>query len=249
MAASSTNITERFYPEAAVGGVSRVDGQVEFYTRIAALIKPTDRVLDYGAGRGAPIIEDRSPYRRWLKTRKGRVAHVEGCDIDPVVLENPYLDHALVFDPAKPLPYADASFDLIYSNWVFEHVDDPVTVARELMRVLKPGGHLCAATPNKWGYVAIAARLAGNGRHVPLLKRIQPDRLGFDVFPTRYRLNTPAAIRKAFAGIGDATVYGMSSEPAYHFNSGPIFWAFKLIHKLVPDRFATALLIFVRKHG
>jgi len=248
MARTERPIKEHFYPETAFGGFSRVDGSVEFYTRIAALIRPTDRVLDYGAGRGAQISTASSGYARWLKTLKGRVAHVEGCDVDPVVLDNPYLDHAEVFDPAKPLPYPDNSFDLIYSNWVFEHVDDPEQVSRELLRVVKPGGYICAVTPNKWGYISLAARLAGNGRHVPLLKRIQPDRFDIDVFPTCYRLNTPAAIRKYFGRDAEVVVYGMSSEPSYYFNNKLVFAIFNAIHKITPGRFHTALFVFIRKH-
>src|SRR5690606_27497217 len=115
-----------------------------------------------------------------LKILKGRVAHLEGCDIDPEVLTNPYLDAAKVFDPEEPLPYEDASFDLVYSNWVFEHIEKPEIAARELLRVVKPGGYICALTPNRWGYISIASRLAGNRHHVPLLRRIQPDRKEFD---------------------------------------------------------------------
>ena len=43
---------KRLYPEAAVGGYSRTDGQIEFYTRINALVDEKSRVLDFGAGRG-----------------------------------------------------------------------------------------------------------------------------------------------------------------------------------------------------
>src|SRR5690242_4687443 len=105
---------DRKYPEKRFGGFSRESLSAQFYGRIAALLKPTDRVLDYGANRGAQIDRETTPYLRSLKTFKGRVAHVEGCDIDPVVLENPYLNSAKLFDPAKPLPYEDESFDLIH---------------------------------------------------------------------------------------------------------------------------------------
>lgn len=246
--AASSDIVQRFYPEQATGGFTRVSGSIEFYTRIASLIRPTDRVLDYGAGRGAQIDTDKTEYGRYLKTLKGRVAHVEGCDVDDAVFKNPYIDHAEVIDPAKPLPYADASFDLIFSSWVFEHVADPDMVSRELLRVLKPGGYICAVTPNKHGYISLAARLAGNARHVKFLQRIQPDRLDFDVFPTHYRLNTPAALNRYFGAAADVTVYGMSSEPSYYFNSAFLFRLFKLVHKLTPDNLHTALFIFIRKH-
>jgi SAM-dependent methyltransferase len=243
----SSELIERYYPESRIGGFSRVNGSLEFYARINALIKPTDRILDYGAGRGAQIDTEQVPYIRALKTFKGRVAHVEGCDIDPAVLSNPFVDSAKLFDPDKPLPYEDESFDLIYCSWVLEHIDDPTRVAGELMRILKPGGHICALTPNKLGYISLAARLAGNVNHVRFLKRIQPDRLDHDVFPTRYKLNTPAAIRKYFKAASTVVAYSSSMEPAYHFNNRAVFGLLKLIHRLTPGPLHTALLVFIEK--
>jgi SAM-dependent methyltransferase len=38
------------------------------------------------------------------------------------------------------LPYADNTFDVIFSDQVFEHVKDQVTIFRELHRITKPGG-------------------------------------------------------------------------------------------------------------
>ncbi|MEO1169873.1 MAG: class I SAM-dependent methyltransferase [Pseudomonadota bacterium] len=40
----------------------------------------------------------------------------------------------------KNLPYDTGIFDLVYSHQVFEHVEDPHAVIREIRRVLKPGG-------------------------------------------------------------------------------------------------------------
>ncbi len=246
---ASADLRPRFSPESRFGGFSEVDAMIEFYGRISALVEPTNRVLDYGAGRGAQIAEDALPYRRALKTLKGRVAHVEGCDIDPEVLTNPYLDGAKVFDPEKSLPYDDGSFDLVYSNWVFEHVANPDIVARELLRVVKPGGYICALTPNKWGYIAIAARLAGNRNHVSLLRRVQPNRKEFDVFPTLYRLNTPGMVKRYFRDAADVVVYAVSGDPAYHFQKPAIYKLFQWIHALTPKRLQPLLLIFVRKRA
>lgn len=222
---------------------------VEFYSRIAALARPTDRVLDYGAGRGAQITEDRLAYRRSLKILKGRVAHLEGCDVDAEVLSNPYLDAAKVFDPEQPLPYEDGSFDLVYSNWVFEHIEKPELAARELLRVVKPGGYICAITPNKWGYIAMASRLVGNRRHVELLRRIQPDRKEFDVFPTHYRLNTPAAVKRHFGQGADVVTYSVAGDPAYHFHKSTIYRLFQWAHALTPSTLQPLLLIFIQKHA
>jgi SAM-dependent methyltransferase len=45
------------------------------------------------------------------------------------------------------LPFRDDRFDLIYALDVLEHVEDEGQFARELMRVLKPGGRLILTTP------------------------------------------------------------------------------------------------------
>jgi SAM-dependent methyltransferase len=45
------------------------------------------------------------------------------------------------------LPFKEGSFDAVLSLHVLEHVADPFLCARELYRVLKPGGTLFAVTP------------------------------------------------------------------------------------------------------
>src|SRR6476619_4882749 len=100
---NTEGLVRRFYPESNVAGFSHVDGTVVFFTQIAAVLRPTDYVLDFGAGRGEPIIDDKVDYRRYLSNLKGRCAHLEGCDIDKVVLDNPFLDHAEVICPEAQL--------------------------------------------------------------------------------------------------------------------------------------------------
>jgi len=48
----------------------------------------------------------------------------------------------------EKLPFADRSFDIVYSANVLEHTNDPVAVLRESLRVLKPGGILHFEIPN-----------------------------------------------------------------------------------------------------
>lgn len=43
---------------------------------------------------------------------------------------------------ALALPFPDATFDLVLSQAVIEHVTDPQGYADEIVRVLRPGGHV-----------------------------------------------------------------------------------------------------------
>lgn len=45
-----------------------------------------------------------------------------------------------LFADAQHLPFADASFDLIYCNDSFHHYPEPAAVLQEIARVLRPGG-------------------------------------------------------------------------------------------------------------
>ncbi|MCC6905493.1 MAG: class I SAM-dependent methyltransferase [Anaerolineae bacterium] len=51
---------------------------------------------------------------------------------------------------AEALPYPDASFDLVISNEVIEHVQDDNAAVCEMVRVLAPGGRLLVFCPNRW---------------------------------------------------------------------------------------------------
>lgn len=48
-----------------------------------------------------------------------------------------------------PLPFADATFDVVVSNQVIEHVHDPAAYLKECDRVLRPGGVLFVVTPDR----------------------------------------------------------------------------------------------------
>jgi phosphoethanolamine N-methyltransferase len=47
-----------------------------------------------------------------------------------------------VIEPEKPLPFPDASFDVVFTKDAWLHVLDKPALLREVHRVLKPGGRL-----------------------------------------------------------------------------------------------------------
>ena len=72
--------------------------------------------------------------------RPERMAHVVNVEI----VDYPSTD---VLAVGEALPFADNSFDAVLTLAVLEHVRDPFACAREIMRVLKPGGEVLADVP------------------------------------------------------------------------------------------------------
>jgi SAM-dependent methyltransferase len=238
---------DRIHPERGVAGFTKSDGTVLFYNFVKAAICRVDarRVLDFGAGRGGPF---HTPirWRRELRDLRQFGAEVWAADVDPVVATHPASHHQVVLEIGKPLPFDDEFFDVIVSDFTFEHIDDPDQVAPELLRVLKPGGFICARTANRHGYIKLAASLVPNRLHVKALGRIQPHRDEKDVFPTVYKMNTVSQIRTLFPGC-ELHWYRDSADPAYFFNSGLLYRLFRFVHWVLPERFATIICFFIRK--
>jgi len=94
------------------------------------------RVLEVGVGMGADYLE-------WLKAG----AQATGVDFSASSIEiaQRRCEHAgfqsdLLVADAEHLPFADTSFDVVYSYGVMHHSPDTAQCLREAWRVLKPGG-------------------------------------------------------------------------------------------------------------
>lgn len=61
-------------------------------------------------------------------------------------------DKTIVCDITKKIPLRSNSVNFIYSNNCFEHVNAPWLAARELVRILKPGGYIFVSVPWAWRY-------------------------------------------------------------------------------------------------
>ena len=60
----------------------------------------------------------------------------------------------------KTLPFPDGEFDLVFSQGVLEHFEDPMPGVREQARVLKPGGTLLVDVPQKYNWYTVMKRRA-----------------------------------------------------------------------------------------
>ncbi|MFZ0678537.1 class I SAM-dependent methyltransferase [Candidatus Binatus sp.] len=107
-----------------------------------AEVKAGFRVLDIGCGTGSMAINIK---------RMHPEAEVVGIDPDPDALalsmrKAKRTGLSIEFDRgfADHMPYADASFDRVFSSFMFHHLaaDEKTATLGEIRRVLKPGGSL-----------------------------------------------------------------------------------------------------------
>ncbi len=103
------------------------------------------RVLDIGCGTGGPDVH---------LMREHNAGSVTGIDVEALLIkrcrrlaEKHGLGARLQFDwvDPGPLPYDDASFDVVFSKDAIIHISDKAALARELYRVLAPGGRFVAS--------------------------------------------------------------------------------------------------------
>lgn len=243
----TTATADLVYPERRFGGFTRIDGTVQFCTRVQAMLQPGDVVLDVGCGRGRRQ-DDPCLFRRQLQDLRGSQRRVIGIDVDPLASRNPYLSEFRQIDQVDHWPVADESVDFIYCDYVLEHVEHPASFFSEVQRSLRPDGQLALRTPNALSYIALISRLIPNRFHARVLAAAQTDRAAEDVFPTVYRCNTIPRIRRTLHANGlDGIVQTVESEPCYLDFSDLAFRIGSVAHRWLPAWFRTTLLVFARK--
>ena len=115
---------------------------------------PNTRLLDLGCDDGArtvtfaAAIGTSNVHGVEVVSARAELASRRGVDVH-------------VGDLADRLPYADASFDVVCSNQVIEHLADTDGFLGEVTRVLAPGGYAVTSTENLASWHNIAALLAG----------------------------------------------------------------------------------------
>jgi SAM-dependent methyltransferase len=118
----------------------------------AAGIARGENVLDVGCGTGV--------LAREAAARVGPEGSVTGLDLNETMLAVAH-EHAPGIawrqgDVAR-LPFDDASFDVVASQFMLMFVPNHVGALKEMWRVVKPGGRLCIAVwKDSTGYAALA---------------------------------------------------------------------------------------------
>ena len=134
------------YPEA----VSDVEGRRQKARKILAVLRDACEgeladleLLDVGCSNGTITAVLAEHFDRTV-----------GLDVDSVAVQEAREKHgtdSLSFEVAdgQKIPFADASFDVVLCNHVYEHVADPDVLMSEIARVLRPGGKCYFAAGNR----------------------------------------------------------------------------------------------------
>lgn len=115
-------------------------------------ISQASNILDIGCGTGDTL--------RYIKEYINPDAKLYGIDID----KNTYLPDFVEFKSCNiehsSLPYEDNTFDIVISNFVLEHLQNPQKLFEESFRILKKGGYFYCSTdyytslfcPDYWNF-------------------------------------------------------------------------------------------------
>jgi SAM-dependent methyltransferase len=216
-----SRLDARFYP-----GVENYWDDRAFRAFVLERLSHDAVLLDLGAGAG--ILPEMN--------FRGHAARICGVDPDPRVAGNLYLDEGKV-GQGESIPYPDATFDIVISDNVLEHLTQPEIVFAEVLRVLKPGGRFLFKTPNWTHYMPIIAWATPHGFH-RWFNRLR-GRAVVDTFPTVYRANTPATVKARGGNVGfeAGTFELLESRPEYLRITVPSYLAGIAYERLV-NRFS-----------
>lgn len=103
------------------------------------------RVLDYGCGAGEIVLS----LRQYGIDSYGCDVFYEGGDRSGRIAPHLYERGVIRRMDPDAIPFEDASFDLVVSNQVLEHVGSLEVSLAEIARVLKPGGKVLSLFPHQ----------------------------------------------------------------------------------------------------
>lgn len=186
-------------------------------------LAPDTLLLDAGCGQAGIVARARGE------------AHAVGIDITFDGYREAVDLADLVCGNLEALPFAERSFTLIASSWVFEHLADPRRAFAEFARILQPGGVLVFLTPNAHNYVTLANRYAPARLQKAVVWRLYR-RAEVFTFRTYYRANTRRTLDRLLGAAGfRCEVFRHIGDPTYTAFNEPLY-RLGVLHERLTDR-------------
>jgi SAM-dependent methyltransferase len=229
------------------GDYARVGNTILFIAELlceSVDVRAGQQVLDVATGNGNAAL-----------AAARRFCEVTGIDYAPTLLadgrkraEAEGLPVAFREGDAEALPFPDASFDVVLSTVGAMFAPDQAAVARELLRVCRPGGKIGMANWTPEGFIGALFRTTG--QHVP-----PPAGL-----PSVMRWGDEAAVRDLFGdGVSDLRMerricVQRFPSPAFYVDFfrrhyGPTLKAFEALDAAGQERLAADLAALLRANN
>ena len=203
-------------------------------------------VSAHAAARGPLEILEAGCGAKWALQLKDVSYRLIGIDLDMAALELRQVDVAdldgvVCADLTQP-PFAAASFDVVYSAYVLEHVVGVMRMLENIDRVTRPGGLVVMRFPDRDSVFGQVARLTPHRTHVWyyrwVLRRPHAGLPGRHPFPTVYEKDMRReAIQRFFSDRGYTLVGERRCRPFSEQDT--LFWnairlALRLVGRAVP---------------
>ena len=220
-------IFDRTYPDFK-------DAGTRYHEWIQEAIQPHSRLLDIGCGRMSLADEAIRQARQSV-----------GIDLVHSDLVHNETVHYKALANADTLPFPTSSFDILTSQWVVEHFENPQKSFREMARVLVSGGEFIFLTTNANNYIPLVSRLIPDTLQKTLIHRLLKRPI-HESFPTFFRANTKKQIAK-LAQQTEFTIEAIDyvANPFYFAFNVPLFRGAMLFEKITDWRRLNSLKLYL----
>lgn len=197
------------------------------------------RILDAGCGVGMYTLQ----FQRFTP-------HVVGIELDlAAAAQAGERLSQVVLAPAEALPFDDASFDVVFSHEVIEHVQDDRAAVREMVRVTAPRGRIALFCPNRlYPFETHGHYWRGHYRfgNTPLINYL-PNSIRNRLAP-HVRAYTSRGVRRLFAGLPVRVIHHSVIYPGFDNIVGGRKVAGRILRRVIYALEQTPLQVFGLSH-